>query len=84
MAEVTALFVSPDARGTGLGASLLVKASSEARSRGLLPVVQVLDNSRAAMAMYQRMGWQLVGKAVAPWARSNSDTRFLHFYVLPA
>lgn len=60
IAEVVRLFVAPDARGQGMGAALLAEACAWARAHDLRPALQVLDHDRAAVALYERAGWQRV------------------------
>jgi GNAT superfamily N-acetyltransferase len=83
IAVVAKLFVAPSARGRGLGEALLVKACAEARRRGLLPALEVLDHDRGAIAFYERMGWHLVASAPALWARASGGQALLHYYIAP-
>jgi GNAT superfamily N-acetyltransferase len=55
------LFVTPVARGLGLGTGLLTAACVEAAGRGLHPVLDVVDTNRAAVRLYQRLGWVHLG-----------------------
>jgi GNAT superfamily N-acetyltransferase len=61
---VARLFVSPAARRRGIGRALLTTATTAARSRGLAPVLDVVTKNKAAMALYESMGWVRVGTAV--------------------
>jgi GNAT superfamily N-acetyltransferase len=83
IAVVAKLFVAPGARGHGLGAALLVAACAEARLRGLLPALEVLDRDRAAIALYERMGWHRVASTPALWARASGGEALLHYYIAP-
>ena len=66
LAEVTRLFVAPNARGTGIGRRLLSRAVEAAHARGAWPVLEVTADGRAAAGrLYLASGWQLVGGA--PW-----------------
>ena len=58
---VARLLVDPDCRRTGLGARLLDRACSEALSLNLVPVLDVVVSSTAAIALYRRQGWTEVG-----------------------
>lgn len=58
---VTALFVAPPARGTGLGAALLATAASFARTEGRRAVLEVASSDQAAVALYEAQGWVRVG-----------------------
>jgi len=62
------LFVSPAARGHGLGAALMARAVEEARALGLHPVLDVVDSDTAATALYERLGWELLGVVEQRWA----------------
>ncbi len=83
MAEVARLFVAPDARGQGIGATLLETARSEADSRGLRPVLKVLERDRSAIALYERLGWRRVATIRAPWVVARDNEALLHFYLAP-
>ncbi|WP_406438848.1 GNAT family N-acetyltransferase [Streptomyces sp. NBC_01613] len=67
-AVVGRLFVSPAARGHGLGAALMARAVEEARARGLHPVLDVVASDRAAAALYERLGWELLDVVEQRWA----------------
>ena len=56
-----ATLVHPACRRTGLGARLLYRGCSEALSLGLVPVLDVVVSSTAAIALYRREGWTEVG-----------------------
>lgn len=66
-AVVSRLFVDPAARGNGLGAVLLEQAVGEARSRGLHPVLDVVASDVSAIALYERLGWQLLDTVDQQW-----------------
>jgi GNAT superfamily N-acetyltransferase len=83
IAAVARLFVSPSARGRGLGAALLAKACAEARARGLRPALEVLDHDRGAIALYERTGWRRVASAPTPWALASGGQAVLHYYIAP-
>jgi ribosomal protein S18 acetylase RimI-like enzyme len=52
------LFVSEEARGTGLGRALLERAVTEARERGCRRIeLDVNDNNAAALALYRSLGF---------------------------
>lgn len=83
IAAVARLFVSPTARGCGLGAALLAEACAEARARGLRPALEVLDRDRGAIALYERTGWRRVASAPTPWALASGGQAVLHYYIAP-
>ncbi|MFJ4922875.1 GNAT family N-acetyltransferase [Streptomyces sp. NPDC088725] len=72
IAVVTRLFVSPSARGHGLGALLMAQAEREARERGLHLVLDVVTFDAAASALYERLGWKLLGVAEQRWSADQT------------
>ncbi|MFG2133485.1 GNAT family N-acetyltransferase [Streptomyces sp. NPDC048751] len=66
-AVVNRLFVSPAARGRGIGSALLERATSEAYARGLHPVLDVVASDTAATALYERLGWELLDVVEQHW-----------------
>jgi GNAT superfamily N-acetyltransferase len=66
-AVISRLFVSPSARGHGVGALLLSAAVREARERGLHPVLDVVSTDTAAVALYERLGWQRLATLDQQW-----------------
>lgn len=66
-AVVSRLFVAPWARGHGIGALLMERAVSEARDRGLHPVLDVVATDTAAAAFHERLGWQLLATVEQEW-----------------
>ncbi|MEU0661601.1 GNAT family N-acetyltransferase [Streptomyces lavendulocolor] len=64
---VSRLFVAPSARGHGTGALLMARAVAEARGRGLHPVLDVVASDTAAAALYERLGWELLGTVEQRW-----------------
>ncbi len=83
LAAVARLFVAPSGRGRGLGAALLAAAGAEAYARGLRPALDVVDHDSAAMALYERAGWQRIASAPASWALANGERLVLHYYLAP-
>ena len=61
LGAVRQLFVAPDARGDGLGERLLSHATAAALRQGLHPVLDVIEKNRTATALYERLGWRVVG-----------------------
>lgn len=67
MAAVGVLFVDPARSGLGIGSRLLTTAVEQARALGRLPVLDVVQESQRAVALYRRHGWQEVGRVRPPW-----------------
>jgi GNAT superfamily N-acetyltransferase len=63
---IARLFVNPGSRRNGLARQLLAAAVGDARARGLQPVLDVVDDSEPAIALYERSGWILAGTQTAP------------------
>ncbi|MFF0370971.1 GNAT family N-acetyltransferase [Micromonospora sp. NPDC005087] len=82
-AEVTRLFVSPTARGTGLGAALLTRARRWAAERGTDLLLDVAVSDTAATALYERTGWRCTGTSTAQWTAPDGSAVSLHHYTLP-
>nr|WP_307818933.1 GNAT family N-acetyltransferase [Streptomyces sabulosicollis] len=70
-AVVSRLFIAPRARGLGIGALLIGRAVEEARGRGLHPVLDVVASDTAAAALYERLGWELLGTVEQRWSPSQ-------------
>jgi len=60
-ALVSRLFVVVYARGAGIGRTLVETACVTAAELGLRPLLDVVDNNRAAVRLYRRLGWTHVG-----------------------
>lgn len=81
VAEVTRLFVASTARGRSLGERLLVTAGAYARARGRTLVLGVLRESRAAIALYERLGWRRLSSM--DFTLSNGMVTTMYCYVPP-
>ncbi|NUR89366.1 MAG: GNAT family N-acetyltransferase [Nonomuraea sp.] len=77
--EVTRLFVTPAARGRGLAVRLLDTVSGAAGPLEL----EVSDEGKAAIALYERAGWRRVGSERADWRDSTGEPALVHRYVSP-
>lgn len=75
VAMVSRLFVSPAARGHGIGRVLLEEAAGAARRNGLHPVLDVDSTSTSAIAFYERLGWHLLGTSQAQWGPHRVTVR---------
>ncbi|MEW1718098.1 GNAT family N-acetyltransferase [Streptomyces sp. NPDC093109] len=81
-AVVSRLFVSPSARGHGIGALLMDRAVRDAAARGLHPVLDVVASDTAAAALYERLGWHLLAVVEQRW--SPDLTVMVRCYAAPA
>jgi GNAT superfamily N-acetyltransferase len=61
IAVIARLSVVPAARRNGLARRLLEVATTDARERGLVPLLDVVTRYEAAIAWYEREGWQRLG-----------------------
>ncbi|MFG3256296.1 GNAT family N-acetyltransferase [Streptomyces sp. NPDC048172] len=61
------LFVDPAARGHGIGALLMARVADEARERGLRTVLEVVAKDTAAVALYERLGWEFLDTVEQRW-----------------
>ncbi|WP_336208605.1 GNAT family N-acetyltransferase [Nonomuraea sp. LPB2021202275-12-8] len=77
---VTRLFVTPGARGGGLAARLLDQVRVTA---GVPLTLNVSDEGRAAIALYERQGWRRVASTRARWLNSAGEPALLHHYLSP-
>lgn len=55
------LFVDPSARGSGAGRALLGAATAGAHERGRRPILDVMKDAEAAIALYEQAGWERIG-----------------------
>ena len=62
LGAIARLLVDPDVRGRGIGRALLRTARSAAVTQHRIPVLEVVETSRAAIALYRRCGWVEVGR----------------------
>ncbi len=60
---VARLLVSPAIRRRGIGRQLLRTATTEARARGLFPILEVVTGHQSAVNTYEALGWDRVGTA---------------------
>ncbi|MFD0338928.1 GNAT family N-acetyltransferase [Streptomyces sp. NPDC127117] len=81
-AVISRLFVSPSARGHGIGALLMARAVQDARKRALHPVLDVLASDTSAAALYERLGWSLLATVGQQWSPTQTVT--VHCYAAPA
>ena len=58
---IARLLVSPNARRQHVGRTLLDHAADAARQAGLVPVLDVVSTSTAAISLYESAGWHRLG-----------------------
>jgi GNAT superfamily N-acetyltransferase len=80
---VARLFVDPAARRAGRARALLEAAVGYAVAHGLQPALDVVDDGRAAIALYEGSGWQLVGTQTATWVTPTGVRPTVRWYVRP-
>jgi GNAT superfamily N-acetyltransferase len=61
VAVLSRLFVVPAGRGWGVGEALVAAAVREAARLGRRPVLDVVTTNRAAVRLYERLGWTRFG-----------------------
>jgi ribosomal protein S18 acetylase RimI-like enzyme len=66
LAAVSVLFVDHRVSGRGVGGALLDAAVAFIRESGRAPVLDVVQETRSAVRLYERHGWRVVGEA-RPW-----------------
>ena len=67
LAAVSVLFVAHTAQGRGVGRALLATAVETIRGTGRTPVLDVAQETAAAVELYRRTGWQVVGEGRPSW-----------------
>lgn len=81
--SITRLFITPSGRGHGLATRLLDVAREKAAELGAPLVLDVSDEGRAAIAVYERAGWERVASARADWLNTAGVPALLYYYVSP-
>jgi GNAT superfamily N-acetyltransferase len=61
---VARLLVDPEARGQGIGRSLLASATRHALDRGLWPILDVVSRFQMAISLYESSGWVRIGQVM--------------------
>lgn len=64
VAVLARLFVSPEARGLGTGEALTRAVMEHAREHDTALVLDVMAKDRAAIRLYERLGWERLGDIV--------------------
>lgn len=71
-AELLTIAVVPEARRRGVGAALLSAAGVAAHARGAVTMhLEVAEDNAAARALYERLGYEAVGRRPAYYARES-------------
>lgn len=65
------LFVSPTARGHGVGTKLLAALGQQAKSKGMPVKWEVNQDNEGAIRLYERMGARVSIKGVCWWTPEN-------------
>lgn len=81
LAFIARLLVAPRARRRGCATSLLDVAVRRARDLGKVPVLDVIQKDRKAIALYDALGWQRLGEQ---HVTSRDGTREFHLAVYAA
>jgi GNAT superfamily N-acetyltransferase len=81
-ALVSRLFVVADARGRGIGRSLVGTACARAAELGLRPLIDVADVNQAAVHLYHRLGWTHIGSYEETFGGDGPPER-LHCFAAP-
>lgn len=81
LAVIARLLVSPETRRNGIGRVLLDAVAHDAVGRGLSPVLDVVVDHHAAIALYERCSWVRAGQVTARFADGNVLEEFV--YVAP-
>jgi [ribosomal protein S18]-alanine N-acetyltransferase len=75
-AEILSFAVEPARRGAGLGRALLdAHLTALERAGALLVFLEVADDNAAALALYQRAGFKVIGRRENYYQRANGEKR---------
>ncbi len=66
------LFVDPAERRSGIGRRLLEQAQAGAHERELPVELDVAENGTAAISLYRRLGWRVVGREPISWGGADA------------
>ena len=76
---VARLFVSPSARGRGVGRILLRTAEAHAVGLGLYPMLDVVTRFRSAITLYEQCGWTRGGTVTVTLPDGSALDEFVYF-----
>jgi GNAT superfamily N-acetyltransferase len=82
-AEISRLFVSPTARGQGVGTDLLNAGAQAARSQGWSVWLKVIEGDGSAARFYERRGWRRLDRRPASWTTAAGHRPVLLRYLGP-
>ena len=83
-ASISQLFVRPSARGRRLGERLIAVATEFAGSHEWQVGLEVVDQpGSSAVALYERLGWRLIGACAAEWTAPDGNRPPLRLYLTP-
>lgn len=77
------LFVAPVARGHGVAGRLLDVVDAHARRVDRPLALDVVEKNATAVALYERRGWQMVGRSEADWFGPDGPHPWVRHYVGP-
>jgi GNAT superfamily N-acetyltransferase len=80
---ITRFFVRPGGRGSGAASALLNVVDDYAAERRAALGLEVVEVNAAAVALYERRGWRLVGSEIAQWFGAEGPHPTVFFYVAP-
>jgi ribosomal-protein-alanine N-acetyltransferase len=76
--HVSTLAVHPEMRGRGIGERLLLAGLEQAWSQGAeMSTLEVRPSNEAALALYRKYGFELVGRRRAYYQDNNEDALLL-------
>ncbi|HUY65972.1 MAG TPA: GNAT family N-acetyltransferase [Acidimicrobiales bacterium] len=76
---VARLFVSPRARGRGVGRTLLRTAEAHAVGLGLYPILDVVTRFQPAITLYEQCGWTRAGTVTLTLPDGSPIDEFVYF-----
>ncbi|MFB9906809.1 GNAT family N-acetyltransferase [Allokutzneria oryzae] len=78
------LFVLSTARGHSFGEHLMRAATEYAQQQNMRLVLDVMDKDKAAIRLYERLGWQRIGTAYHQFGEGQSIPAFCYVSPTPA
>lgn len=78
---VSVLFADLRHRGKGVGSALLAAATEAARANRGAPVLDVVPDHEAPVALYRKNGWQEIGRYRTHWLPDDVDP--VYVMILP-